>query len=35
VLGLLGTTGNSTGPHVHLEVQVDGRPVDPATWIVS
>ena len=35
VVGLLGTTGNSTGPHVHFEVQVDGRSVDPATWIAS
>lgn len=35
VVGLLGSTGNSTGPHVHFEVQVDGRPVDPATWIAS
>jgi len=35
VVGLLGSTGNSTGSHVHLEVQVDGRPVDPATWIAS
>ena len=35
VVGLLGSSGNSTGPHVHFEVQVDGRPVDPATWIAS
>jgi len=35
VVGLLGSSGNSTGPHVHFEVQVDGRPVDPATWVVS
>ncbi len=35
IIGLLGSTGNSTGPHVHFEVQVDGRAVDPATWIVS
>jgi murein DD-endopeptidase MepM/ murein hydrolase activator NlpD len=34
VVGLLGATGNTTGPHVHLEVQVNGRSVDPATWIV-
>jgi murein DD-endopeptidase MepM/ murein hydrolase activator NlpD len=33
VVGLLGSTGNSTGPHVHFEVQVDGKPVDPATWV--
>jgi murein DD-endopeptidase MepM/ murein hydrolase activator NlpD len=35
VIGLLGSTGSSTGPHVHFEIQVDGRPVDPATWTGS
>lgn len=35
VVGLLGATGNTTGPHVHFEVQVDGHAVDPMTWIVS
>lgn len=35
VVGLLGATGKATGPHVHLEVQVDGRPVDPATLVVN
>jgi murein DD-endopeptidase MepM/ murein hydrolase activator NlpD len=29
-LGLMGSTGMSTGPHVHLALEVDGKPVDPA-----
>ena len=32
-VGLVGTTGNSTGPHLHLEVRVDDQPQDPMTWL--
>ena len=33
VVGAIGQTGLATGPHLHLEVQVDGRSVDPAAWL--
>jgi murein DD-endopeptidase MepM/ murein hydrolase activator NlpD len=33
VIGLVGDTGLTTGPHVHLQVDVDGVPVDPTTWL--
>jgi murein DD-endopeptidase MepM/ murein hydrolase activator NlpD len=32
-IGRLGSSGLSTGPHVHFEVRRDGRPVDPAPWL--
>ncbi|RED53461.1 M23 family metallopeptidase [Aestuariispira insulae] len=33
VIGKLGSTGRSTGPHVHYEIRVDGKPVDPVLFI--
>ncbi len=31
-LGVVGSSGRATGPHVHIEVWVEGIPVDPL-WV--
>ncbi len=33
VVGLLGSSGRSTGPHVHYEVLVNGEPTDPNKFL--
>lgn len=32
-IGKLGNTGRSTGPHVHYEIRVDEKPVDPMNFL--
>ena len=33
ILGRVGSTGWSTGPHLHFEVRIHGEPTDPLAFL--
>ena len=33
VIAAVGSTGNSTGPHLHLEIRIDGKTVNPQKYL--